>query len=252
MNIKTKDEIAIMRMGGRILSDTLSKVEKHIKPGISLKELDKIAQENIESQNAKPSFLGYIPEGTSTPYPASICASVNESVVHGVPSGYKLKDGDVITVDLGVYFKGYHTDSAKTFVVGTGSKEARHLLETTEASLYLGIQKAKAGNTLGDIGHAIESYAKKNKIKVIEGLTGHGIGKNLHEPPTVLNTGKPGQGLTLEKGMTIAIEPMFSIGSKHILHADDDSYKTEDGSLSAHFEHTIAITDGEPEILTEL
>jgi len=251
MGIKTNDEIAIMRMGGRILADTLEKVSQYIKPNITLKELDQIAQEYIESKNAQPSFLGYSPEGASFPYRASICASVNDSVVHGIPNGYKLKDGDIITIDLGVYFKGYHTDSAKTFIVGTGSKEARHLLETTEAALYLGIQKAKAGNTLGDIGYAIESYAKKNKIKVIEGLTGHGIGRNLHELPTVLNTGKPGAGLELKEGMTIAIEPMFAIGSKYIIHADDDSYKTEDDSLSAHFEHTIAITKGEPEILTK-
>ncbi len=251
MTIKNRDEIAVMRMGGKILSAALSMVAARLAVGVSLKELDEIAERAIRAAGGEPAFLHYRPDGASSPYPASICASVNEYVVHGLPGDYCLKDGDLISIDLGVRFKGLCTDGARTFIVGNGSPAARRLLEITEAALYLGIKEARAGHTLGDIGHIISSYARKNKISVIKGLTGHGIGRELHEEPVVWNVGRPGEGIELVPGMTIAIEPMFSLGGGDIVREDDDSYRTRDHSLSAHFEHTVAITAGPPLILTK-
>ena len=211
MTIKNRDDIAIMRMGGKILSAALLKVAARLAVGVALKELDQIAADTIRALGGEPAFLNYRPDGASSPYPASICASVNEYVVHGLPGDYRLRDGDLVSIDLGVRFKGLCTDSARTFIVGAGSPEAKRLLEITEAALHLGIKEARVGRALGDIGHAISSYARKNNISVVKGLTGHGIGRELHEEPVVWNVGRPGEGIPLVSGMTIA-----KIGRAHV------------------------------------
>lgn len=249
--INFRDQIAIMRQGGRLLAATLDLLSSKVAPGVSLSELDQMAYNHIKAGGGEPSFLNYRPSGAAASYPASICASVNETVVHGLPGDYRLKEGDIVSLDLGVKYQGFHTDSARTVPVGKISAAARHLLEVTETALHLGIAQARPGRTLGDIGHAISRHAKANKVTVIRDLTGHGISRELHEEPTVWNVGEPGRGLELTSGLTIAIEPMFSLGSAAIKQEDDDSYRTADRSLSAHFEHTVAITDDGPVVLTK-
>ena len=250
--IKTEKEIALIREGGRILRETLLNIKANILPGVKLKSLDLIAWKVIKEAGggAYPAFLGYKPSGAEKPYPASICASVNEVVVHGVPNNYELKEGDIVSIDVGVKYKGFYTDGAMTFPVGKISKEAEKLMETTKEALSLGIKEAQVGKTIGDIGFAIEKCAKKNGVFVVKMLTGHGVGKRLHEPPTIFNFGRKGSGEKLLPGMTLAIEPMFALGTGDIKQTEDESYATIDGSLAAHFEHTILITEKKPEILT--
>ncbi|MFA5173037.1 MAG: type I methionyl aminopeptidase [Candidatus Paceibacterota bacterium] len=250
MTEKDAEKIKLMKEGGKILAGALLAVSEEIKPGAVLKNLDKLAFDFIKKSGAEPAFLNYRPAGAKTPYPASLCSSVNEIVVHGAPNDYALKEGDIISIDLGVKFKGFITDAARTFPVGKISSEAAHLLKATREALASALKSAFPGKTIGDIGYAVEQVAEKNKVFVVKMLTGHGVGKRLHEEPTVYNYGNPGQGMKLFSGLTIAIEPMFSLGSENIFQLDDDSYQTSDGSLAAHFEDTIAITDNGPLILT--
>jgi methionyl aminopeptidase len=248
---KTQEDIEIMAEGGRVLGEVLRTLRAAVRVGITTKELDTIAYDRITAAGMKPAFLHYRPSGAAHGYPATLCASVNNGIVHGLPSDYALQEGDVIKLDLGLKHKGLYLDAAITVGVGVISKEAKKLMAATEEALAAGIKEATIGKTLGDIGFAIESVARRNGFSVAEGLTGHGIGTALHEDPYVLNFGRRGDGEPLEEGMTIAIEPMFAAGSGAIRELPDDSYVTKDGSLAAHFEHTVAITKEGPYILTK-
>jgi len=239
-----------MAEGGKILRDILEKLIDNAKEGMDLKSLDWLALQLTRRRKAEPAFLNYHPYGAKSPYPASICASVNEIVVHGLPNNYKLRSGDVLKIDFGVKYKGYYTDSAVTVGIGKISDTAKKIIDATQKALVLGIKQVKIGNTLGDIGYAIQNYVESKGFKIVEGLTGHGIGRELHEDPTVWNFGKPGMGEKLKEGMVLAIEPMVSAGSSQTIQLKDDSYATEDGSISTHFEHTVAITKTGPIILT--
>lgn len=248
--IKTAEQIKNIRIAGKILANVSKKVKAEVKEGVSLKELDLMTKKLIEEAGAEPTFLGYQPYGADKSFPASICASVNEIVVHGVPTGYKLKSGDIVSLDFGVTYNGFIADAAFTVGVGKIDKEARELIETTYHSLALGIKECKAGKTLGDIGWTINNYVTKRGFKVVKGLTGHGVGIELHEDPPVFNEGQKNTGLKLKPGMVLALEPMVSAGDPYISQLSDDSYATRDKSLSAHFEHTVLITEKGPEILT--
>jgi methionyl aminopeptidase len=250
VTIYTKEEIEKIGLSGKILAKTSRLLKGEIKEGVSLKQLDKLAHDFIKSTGAEPAFLNYQPDGANHPYPASICASINDIVVHGVPTDYKLHSGDVLKVDLGVKLNGFYSDSAFTVIVGKGTKEAINLVKATYTSLEEAIRHVKPGNKLGDIGWAIEKTANRFGVHVITGLTGHGIGNDLHEDPTIYNYGNKGQGMELKSGMVLAIEPMFSVGTNQVIQLDDESWATKDGSLSAHFEHTVAVTSKGPIILT--
>ena len=252
MNIKSKEEIEAMAESGRILAEVMEKILKEVKTGIALKELDKLTEDLIRKAGAKPAFLNYKPEGAKRPYGASICASLNDVIVHGFPTKYKLKSGDVFKLDFGVLHKGFFTDAAITILIGEASAIARKLVEATKEALERAIRKCEPGNTLGDVGFEIENIAKRNGFKAVKGLTGHGIGRKLHEEPTIHNYGKKGEGMKLEPGMVLALEPMFTLGTDRIIQKKDESWATADGSLSAHFEHTVAITEDGPRILTKL
>lgn len=255
--IKTKEEIEIIREGGKHLATVLYKVRDFVKPGISTKDLDIYAEELIRAMGDVPAFLNYRPDGASKPYPASLCVSVNDEVVHGIPSKRRiLKEGDIVSIDLGVKHKGLFTDMALTVPVGKVSESDLKLMQATEESLHVGIDAAQRGNTIGDIGYAIENYVRSRKdVKygIVEVLSGHGVGKEIHEDPYIPNFGKKGTGAKLVPGMIIALEPMLNRGTKNVT-IDDDGYtiRTADHKKSAHFEHTILITEGEPEILTKI
>ena len=246
VTIKSKAEIEKMRAAGKITGDALREVEKYIKPGISTFELDKIAFDFIKKHGATPSFLHY------NGFPGSICASPNSWVVHGIPSkNIVLKEGDIISIDMGAQKDGYHGDAARTYAVGNISDEAKRLIDVTKRSFFEGIKYATHGAKLGDVSYAIQEYVESNGFSVVRDLVGHGIGKNLHEDPNVPNYGHKGKGLKLAQGMTIAVEPMVNAGRYDVVMLDDDwTVETEDGSLSAHYENTILITKGECEILT--
>ena len=245
ITIKSKREIELLQVAGNIVYKTHQYIKPYIKEGIKTKELDRLAEAFIRSQGATPSFKGY--EG----FPTALCISVNSEVVHGFPSEYVLKNGDIISLDIGACYKGYHGDSAWTYKVGNVSKEVDYLLEHTEKSLFVGLEQVKPGNRIADIGHAIETYAKEHKLGVVRELCGHGVGRELHEDPDVLNYGKYNTGMKLKTGMVIAVEPMITAGSRHINILDDDwTIVTRDGKNSAHFEHTVAVTDDGYEILT--
>lgn len=249
--IKTKEEIEILREGGKRLASILAKVAKKVAPGVTTKELDEYAYKLIKEGGDEPAFLNYKPEGQNKPYPASLCTSVNNEVVHGIPSPNKiLKEGDIISIDLGIKHKGLFTDHAITVPVGKVPKASQKLLEITHEALLVGIEQAVGGNTVGDIGHAIEKFVGK-KYGIVKELSGHGVGKKIHEDPFIPNFGKPGKGEKLVPGMVIAIEPMLNIGRAAIMTLPDGyTIKTVDGSRSAHFEHTVLITEGGAEILT--
>lgn len=246
ITIKNQNDIAAMRTAGRITKQALNLVGRHIKPGVTTRELDQIAYDYIRSQGAMPSFLNY------NGFPASICASRNDEVVHGIPSKKTvLQDGDIISIDVGAYKGGFHGDCAKTFFVGQVSEEAKRLVAATRQSFYEGIQFARAGNRIGDISFAIQRYIEEMGYSIVRDLVGHGIGSHMHEDPSVPNFGRQGRGPRLVPGMTLAIEPMVNAGNFEVRVMDDDwTVKTLDGSLSAHYENTILITGGEPEILT--
>lgn len=243
--IKNDLEISLMRKAGKIVGETLNLLEKNIRPGITTAELDRIAEEFITKQGAKPSFKGLYG------FPASVCISVNNTVVHGIPGSYILKDGDIISVDCGAYIDGFHGDAARTFPVGNVSAQAQKLIEVTRDSFFKGIEKAQVGNRLTDISHAIQQYAEDNGFSVVRDFVGHGIGRNVHESPNVPNFGKPGKGPKLVKGMALAIEPMLNIGKHNVKTLSDGwTVVTADGTLAAHYENTIAILPDGPEVLT--
>jgi methionyl aminopeptidase len=242
---KTESEIQKIHQSSLIVSKTLAEVGKSIEPGISTAELDKIAESYIISCGAKPAFKGY--KG----FPGTLCVSVNAQVVHGMPSTYKLKEGDLISVDCGAIKDGWYGDSAYTFGVGKISEEAKQLLRVTKEALQLGVEAAVEGGRLGDVSAAVQQHAEKYKYGVVRELVGHGIGRSLHEGPDVPNYGKRGNGMKLMRGLVIAIEPMINMGKKEVRQEDDGwTITTQDGKPSAHFEHTIAIAKGKPEILT--
>jgi len=253
--IKSPKEIETIRECGKRLATVLYKVKEKIAPGLSTKDLDAYAEKLIREMGDEPAFLGYRPEGANIPFPATLCVSVNDEVVHGIPRKDKiLKMGDIVSIDLGVKHQGLFTDMALTTGVGEISTQDFHLIGITERALHVGISAARAGNTVGDIGHAIERFVrtdKSHRYGIVEVLSGHGVGIAIHEDPYIPNFGKPGKGEKLTKGMIIALEPMLNLGTKHVT-IDKDGYtiRTADGKRSAHFEHTILITDDEPEILT--
>ena len=243
--IKNNKEIALMREAGKLVGETLLLIEEKVRPGITTAELDRIAEEFITKHGAKPSFKGLYG------FPASLCISVNEQVVHGIPGGYVLKDGDIISVDCGVQAKGFHGDAARTFAVGNISEEAKKLIDVTEKSFFKGIEYAKVGNRLTDISHGIQSYVEANGFSVVRDFVGHGIGRVVHEDPDIPNFGNPGRGPKLAVGMALAIEPMVNIGNYKVKTLKDNwTVVTSDGSLSAHYENTIVILPDGPEILT--
>ena len=245
ITLKSKREIELLKEAGHIVYLTHQYLRPFIKAGIKTKELDQKAEEFIRSKGATPSFKGY--EG----FPSTLCISINDEVVHGFPSERVLQDGDIISIDIGACYKGYHGDSAWTYTVGNVSDDAKYLLEHTEKALYEGIKQAKVGNRIGDIGYAIEKYAKEHNLGVVKELVGHGVGTSVHESPDVPNYGTKGTGPKIRDGMVIAIEPMLTLGSPDIYVEDNDwTVVTIDSSLSAHFEHTIVITNDGVEILT--
>ncbi|PHV71311.1 type I methionyl aminopeptidase [Sporanaerobium hydrogeniformans] len=243
--IKSDAEISLMKASGAILIEAHELVAKSIEAGITTGELDAIAEKFIRSRGAVPSFKGY--HG----YPGSACISINEEVVHGIPGKRKLKQGDIVSVDLGVYYKGYHSDAARTYPVGDVSAEALKLIEVTKQCFFEGLKYAKAGNHLGQISVAIQAYAESFGYGVVRDLVGHGVGKELHEEPQVPNYKTPGRGPKLQKGMVLAIEPMINMGTWQVKALDDNwTFVTRDGLPSAHYENTVVITDDIPEILT--
>lgn len=244
--LKTARELAKMREAGRISQRALREAGKAVQPGVSTAEIDAVVRSYIEGQGATPSFLGY------GGFPASACISVNNVVIHGIPSRKQiLKNGDIVSIDVGAKFGGYHGDNAWTFACGDVSKEAQALMDATREALFEGIQKALAGNRIGDIGHAIQQYVEARSYSVVRDFVGHGVGAKLHEDPSVPNYGTPGRGVRLLPGMVIAIEPMINMGTHRVRVLDDKwTTVTADGRLSAHFEHTIAITPDGPVILT--
>jgi methionyl aminopeptidase len=249
--IKNDHEIQTLREGGAILATILGKVAEKVLPGVSTLELDVYAHDLIKASGGEPAFLNYKPEGMSSAYPASLCTSVNDEIVHGIPRKNKiLKEGDIISLDLGIKYKGLFTDHAITVAVGGTNKASQKLLEITHEALLVGIEAARGGNTVGDIGYAIEKFVAR-RYGIVRELSGHGVGKKIHEDPYVPNFGKAGKGQKLIPGMVIAIEPMLNIGRASIVtNSDSWTIATADGSRSAHFEHTVLITEGEAEILT--
>lgn len=244
--LKTDEEIELLRISNQIVAKTLAEMAKLITPGVSTAQLDKVAEEFIRDHGAVPGFLGY------GGFPKSICTSVNEQVVHGIPSDHLyLEDGDVISVDCGVYFNGFHGDSAYTFCVGDVKPEIVALLRTTKESLYKGIEQAQEGRRLGDLGYAIQSYCEERGYSVVREMIGHGVGRKLHEAPEVPNFGRKGNGILLKSGMTIAIEPMINLGTRHLVFEKDGwTTRTVDRKVSAHFEHSVAIRRGQADILS--
>jgi methionyl aminopeptidase len=248
--IKTRAELETMREAARHVAEILLELRERAKPGVTTGELNQAAARSIERRKVVSSFLGYGPGGLP-PYPAVICISVNEEIVHGIPGPRELKDGDILSLDFGVSVDGYHGDSAVTVPIGTIGDEARRLLVATRESLYCGIEQMVPGNRLSDIGHAVQTRAEADGFSVVRQFVGHGIGRSLHEPPQIPNFGEAGRGPRLREGMVFAIEPMVCVGTHEVRMLDDDwTAVTADGSLSAHFEHTILITAHGPEILT--
>ena len=252
--IKTPEEIKILREGGRRLATVLYKVRDMVAPGVSTYELDKYAEKLIREMGDEPAFLNYRPEGARIPFPATLCVSVNDEVVHGIPSKKRiLKEGDIVSLDLGVKHKGLFTDMALTTPVSAVSGSNSKLMRVTEQALQVGINAAVGGNRVGDIGHAIEQFVRLHHYGIVEILAGHGVGRAIHEDPYIPNFGKANTGAKLVPGMVIAIEPMLNAGTKNVtLDADGYTFHTADGKRSAHFEHTLLITEGQPEILTQI
>lgn len=243
--IKSKKEIDIMSEAGKIVAGAHEAVREAIKPGITTAELDRIAEEYIEKQGAYPSFKGYYG------FPASICVSVNETIIHGIPGNLTLNDGDIVSIDIGAIYNGYHGDAARTHPVGDVSPEALNLIEVTRDSFYEGIKYAREGYRLSDISHAIQTFVENRGYSVVRAYVGHGIGQDMHEDPQIPNYGPPGKGPRLRTGMTLAIEPMVNQGTHEIVTLDDNwTVNTKDGKLSAHYENTIAIMEDGPIILT--
>jgi methionyl aminopeptidase len=242
---KSPQEIAQMGRAGRVVAETLALLADHVRPGVTTEELDAVAEEFIRSQGGVPTFKGY------RGYPASICASPNDMVVHGIPGAYALADGDILSIDVGVTLGGFVADSAYTFPVGEISADAERLLEVCQAALEAGVAQCRPGRRLSDISHAVQTITEEAGFAVIRSLVGHGVGRAMHEDPQIPNFGAPGRGPLLAEGMTFAIEPMITAGDADVVvHDDEWSISTRDGSLAAHFEHTVAITEAGPQILT--
>lgn len=245
--LKTPEEVEKIYRASQIVAKTLEVLGEHVKPGISTKDLDRIAEEEIRKAGATPAFKGY------RGFPATLCVSVNEEIVHGIPSQRKLKEGDIVGLDLGAIWQGFYGDAARTFMVGGVTESAVRLVDVTRQSLSLAIEQCKPGNRIGDIGHAVQSFAERHGFSVVRDFVGHGIGRSLHEEPQVPNYGNRGQGPRLKAGLVIAIEPMVCAGKADVeVLADDWTAVTRDRSLSAHFEHSVAITDDGPWVLSEL
>lgn len=245
IHIKTAEEIELMRQSNMLVSKTLAEIAKFIGPGVKTNLLDKIAEEFIRDHGGIPGFLGY--QG----FPNTLCVSVNNTVVHGIPSDYELREGDIVSVDCGVLMNNYYGDSAFTYTIGQVKPEIMMLLKITKEALYKGIEKAVEGNRLGDISYAIQSHCEHHGFSVVREMVGHGVGRKLHEKPEVPNYGKRGSGVKLSKGLVIAIEPMINLGKKEIYQANDGwTIKTRDGSPSAHYEHTVAVGEGKADILS--
>jgi methionyl aminopeptidase len=245
--IKSDDEIAIMREAGRIVATTLRRLVDELRPGLQVKELDKVVRREFAKARVEPTFLGY----GNPPYPATVCVSVNEEIVHGIPGKRVLQDGDVVSLDLGCTHRGFVADSALTVIVGKAKPKAQELVDVTRESLAEGIRHVRAGNRLGEISHAIQTYIESHGFGVVREYVGHGVGRQMHEEPQVPNFGPADRGPVLKKGMVLALEPMVTVGDWRTRQLDDQwTVVTADGSLSAHFEHTIAVTDGDPEVLT--
>ncbi|SDW91203.1 methionine aminopeptidase, type I [Marininema mesophilum] len=243
--LKSSQELAHMRAAGRIVAETHQLMKDAIRPGVTTKDLDKIAENFIVKNKAIPSFKGY------NGFKGSVCTSVNEELVHGIPGDRRLEDGDIISIDIGACLNGYHGDSAWTYPVGQVSETASRLLEVTEESLYRGLAEAKPGNRIGDVSHAVQLFAENAGFSIVREYVGHGIGQELHEEPSIPNYGLPGKGPRLKTGMTLAVEPMVNVGTRYVRTlADNWTVVTQDGSLCAHFEHTIAITEDGHEVLT--
>jgi len=243
--LKTEEEINLIKESAQVLGKAHAEVAQWIKPGITTKKLDTIAEDYIRSYGGIPSFKGF------NNFPASLCMSVNEVVVHGIPGNYELKDGDIVSIDCGVKLNGFHSDSAYTYPVGEVSKEVMDLLTATKKSLYKGIEQAVDGLRIGDIGFAVQHYCEERGYTVVRELVGHGVGRELHEGPEVPNYGKRGKGLRLKEGMVLAIEPMINLGTKSVMQEKDGwTIRTTDRKYSAHFEHTVAVRKGKAEILT--
>jgi len=243
--LKTDEEVELMRVSNLIVSRTLAEVAKNIKPGVTTIQLDKIAETFIRDQGAVPTFLGY--EG----FPNSLCISVNDQVVHGIPSSYELREGDIVSVDCGAEKDGFHGDSCYTFCVGEVSEEVKKLLRTTKEALYEGIKNAVEGKRIGDISHAIQTYCENRGYSVVREMIGHGIGREMHEDPEVPNFGRKGNGPKLKSGMAVAIEPMINMGKRNIyIEKDGWTARTQDKKPSAHFEHTVVIRKGQADILS--
>jgi methionyl aminopeptidase len=242
---KAAGEIERMARAGEVVADTLALIGEHARPGVTTQDLDELADEHIRARGGTPTFKGY------RGYPASICASPNAMVVHGIPGLYSLRDGDILSVDVGVTLDGFVADSAYTFPIGEVSQEAERLLEGCQAALAAGIEQCRVGNRLSDISHAIQKTTEEQGFSVVRSLVGHGVGRSMHEEPQIPNYGEPGRGPQLAEGMTFAIEPMITAGGPEVvLHDDEWSISSADGSLAAHFEHTVAITVEGPRILT--
>jgi len=251
VNIKTKEEIGLMRESGRIAAEILNKLQEAVKPGISTRDLGELAEELIAKRDVKSAFYGQMSGRNGEPYPAVVCASVNGVVVHGLPSDYALKEGDILGLDFGVIYKGWYSDLAVTVPVGEVSDEARRLIDVTRRALNQGIKKVRPGATTGDIGNTIQRWVESHGFGVVRDLCGHGIGKKLHEDPEIPNFGKRHKGEVLKEGMIIAIEPMVTVGSWELVRSSDkQGFETKDESLSAHFEHTVAVTARGCEVLT--
>ena len=245
IELKTQREIEIVRNNGKILAKTLKLLEERIHPGIKTIELDQLAEDFIKKQGAKPAFKGY------RGFPNSICVSIDDEVVHGIPGDKIIQEGQIVSVDVGVFKDGYYADAAYTYPVGEVSKEAQKLIQVTQQALKSAIEFMREGRYLSDISYAIQSFVEKNGFSVVRDLVGHGIGKRMHEDPQIPNFGNPGQGVTLKRGMVLAIEPMVNVGSYEIYTKEDQwTIVTRDGSLSAHFEHTVAVTENGARVLT--
>lgn len=246
MILKTKEEIEVLRENNILVSNTLAELAKHVKPGVTTKELDAIAESYIRDNGAVPGFLGY------NGFPGSLCISVNEEVVHGIPSDYELKDGDIVSIDCGTILKGFYGDSAYTFTVGEVDEEVKKLLEVTKEALYKGVEQAVAGNRVGDISAAVQETAESNGYTIVRELVGHGLGRNMHEAPEVPNYGRRGRGTILKEGLVICIEPMVNMGSRYVIFEDDGwTVRTRDRQPSAHYEFAVAITSEGPDVLTD-